>query len=94
MRFVKGSRSYKKDFRREARGENLDAIIEELPLVIAALAADSQLPPKYHDHQLEGEWKDCRECHINPDFLLIYRKPESNVLELARLGSHSELYGK
>jgi mRNA interferase YafQ len=94
MRSVKGSQPYKKDFRREARGENLEAIIEELPLVIAALAADSQLPAKYHDHQLTGEWKDCRECHIKTDFLLIYRKTESNILELTRLGSHSELFGK
>jgi mRNA interferase YafQ len=52
------------------------------------------LPPDYHDHHLEGEWKDCRECHIRPDFLLIYRKTGSDVLELSRLGSHSELYGK
>jgi mRNA interferase YafQ len=94
MRSVKGSQAYKKDFRRETRGENLEAIIEELPLVIAALAADSQLPAKYHDHQLTGKWEDCRECHIKPDLLLIYRKTESNVLELARLGSHSELFGK
>jgi mRNA interferase YafQ len=42
---------------------------------------------------LGGGWRDHRECHLKPDLLLIYRKPDSEVLQLIRLGSHSELFG-
>lgn len=44
-----------------------------------------------HDHSLTGNLKDCRDCHIKPDLVLIYRKTNDNTLELIRLGSHSEL---
>ena len=94
MRSIKGAQLYKKDFRREARGENLDAIITELPMVIATLAADLPLQAKYDDHHLEGKWKNYRECHIKADFLLVYHKLVENELFLARLGSHSEIFGK
>jgi mRNA interferase YafQ len=46
---------------------------------------------RHGDHQLTGEWKDHRDCHIRPDLVLIYRLPDSDNLELVRLGSHSEL---
>jgi mRNA interferase YafQ len=49
------------------------------------------LPRRYFDHALSGEWQDCRDCHIKPDLILIYRKPDETSLELVRLGSHSEL---
>jgi mRNA interferase YafQ len=42
---------------------------------------------------LSGDWAGCRECHVRPDLLLIYRKPDADTLRLARLGSHSELFG-
>jgi mRNA interferase YafQ len=64
-----------------------------LPIVISALASDATLEEIYDDHQLTGEWKDCRECHLKDDFLLAYSK-EGNNLHLVRLGSHSELFGK
>jgi mRNA interferase YafQ len=56
------------------------------------LAEDRPLPPKNHGHALGGEWQDHRECHLKPDLLLIYRKPDAEVLQLVRLGSHSELF--
>jgi mRNA interferase YafQ len=56
------------------------------------LLADQVLPLRYRDHALGGEYSDCRECHIKPDLLLIYRKVGDDVLELTRLGSHSELF--
>lgn len=43
------------------------------------------------DHALIGNWKDCRDCHIKPDLVLVYRKPDADTLELIRLGSHSAL---
>lgn len=57
------------------------------------LAADKPLPAKNRDHGLGGNWSGYRECHLKPDVLLIYRKPEG-VLQLVRLGSHSELFRK
>jgi len=55
------------------------------------LAADTPLPQRNLDHALSGEWSDHRECHIRPDLILIYRKPDDCSLQLVRLGSHSEL---
>ena len=55
------------------------------------LAADKPLPRRYSDHPLTDEWKDFRDCHIRPDLVLIYRKPDADTLQLVRLGSHSEL---
>jgi mRNA interferase YafQ len=54
---------------------------------------DEELPEKYHDHALSGDWFGYRECHVKPDLLLIYKKPDDKVLRLARLGSHSGLFG-
>ena len=56
------------------------------------LLADQVLPLRYQDHSLTGEFKDCRECHLKPDLLLIYRMVGDDILELTRLGSHSELF--
>src|SRR5438046_5209792 len=58
---------------------------------VRLLANDDLLPRRYFDHGLSGEWKDFRDCHIRPDLILIYRKPDAESLELVRLGSHSEL---
>ncbi len=55
------------------------------------LAKDEPLPRRCFDHALSGEWSDHRDCHIRPDLILIYRKPDETSLELVRLGSHSEL---
>jgi len=59
--------------------------------VVDTLAADKALPRRNLDHPLTGEWSDHRDCHIRPDLVLIYRKPDDTSLELVRLGSHSEL---
>ena len=73
-----------------AKKSGLD--IEKLDLVIAVLQADGVLPPKNRDHALKGEWKGARECHIAPDWLLVYRKIATELtLRLLRTGSHSKL---
>lgn len=46
---------------------------------------------KNKDHTLTGDWQDHRDCHIKPDLVLIYRKPTKKILQLVRMGSHSEL---
>jgi mRNA interferase YafQ len=56
-----------------------------------AYGADMPLPIRHLDHPLAGEWSDHRDCHIRPDLVLIYRKPDAATLQLVRLGSHSEL---
>jgi Bacterial toxin of type II toxin-antitoxin system, YafQ len=52
---------------------------------------DRPLPQRYFDHPLSGEWSGFRDCHIRPDLVLIYEKPDVHTLRLVRLGSHSEL---
>jgi len=91
MRTIKYANRFKRDYRREksgALGKKLDALLNE---AVEYLLADNPLPARYVDHALVGEWKDHRDCHIRPDLVLIYRRLEKDTLELARLGSHSEL---
>lgn len=81
---------FKRDVRQAVK-QNKD--INELNRVVDMLAAGETLPEKYRDHLLTGNWRNHRECHIAPDWLLIY-KIDNNilVLTLARTGSHSELF--
>jgi mRNA interferase YafQ len=94
MRTIKYTNRFKRDYKREksgkssAHGKKLD---HELMELVRLLAADSVLPPSNRDHALEGDWKDHRDCHLRPDLVLIYRKPDDDNLELVRLGSHSTL---
>jgi mRNA interferase YafQ len=91
MRTIKRTSRFKKDYKREARGQHRAALDGYLLAAVSLLAADSRLPDKLHDHPLTGEWIDHRDCHIKPDLVLIYRLPDAESLELVRLGSHSEL---
>ena len=59
--------------------------------IVDLLATSASLPRRNFDHPLSGEWSDHRDCHVRPDLVLIYRKPDDESLELVRLGSHSEL---
>lgn len=63
--------------------------------VIRRLANQEELDPKYKDHPLSGNWKSFMECHIRPDWLLIYKIANDKlILTLARTGSHSNLFWK
>ena len=67
--------------------------IEELDRVIRLLAEDDPLPEKYKDHELSGNRRGFRECHVQPDWLLVYRIYNNNlILSLARTGTHSDLF--
>ena len=69
--------------------------IKLLEDVIAALAMGETLPEKNKDHALTGDWVGHRECHIQPDWLLVYRiEDDVLVLTLSRTGTHSDLFGK
>ncbi len=91
MRTIERTGQFKRDYKREAKGQHRATLDEDLFLVIKALANDQALEPRYRDHALTGNWKDHRNCHIKPDLVLIYQTPESDILRLVRLGSHSEL---
>ena len=93
MRTFDRATAFKRDYKREAKGQYRATLDSDLRPVLIALATDQPLHIKYRDHDLSGNWGDYRECHIKPDLLLIYRKSDANVLRLARLGSHSELFG-
>ena len=91
MRTVKYTNRFKRDYRREQsgrHGKKLDAFLMDL---VNLLANDKALPHRHFNHALKGDWHDHRDCHITPDLVLIYRKPDADNLELVRLGSHSEL---
>jgi mRNA interferase YafQ len=86
------SAQFKRDYKRMGKqGRDLDLLLD----VVDVLAAETPLDEKYKDHPLSGNLIGHRECHILPDWLLVY-KPEKNrlVLTLTRTGSHSELFGK
>ena len=90
MLTIKRTTQFKRDFRRILRqGYDIAALTE----VIEKLANNEPLPENYHDHELKGDWNNFRECHIKPDWLLIYRKNEQElILTLTRTGSHSDLF--
>lgn len=84
------SSRFKKDYKlAKKRGYDLSL----LKKVIDLLANGEPLPEKYHDHPLAGEYTGCRECHILPDWLLIYRiEKDVLILGLTRTGTHSDLF--
>lgn len=90
MLTIRYHRAFKKDFKLiKKRGYDLRFLDE----VIAMLAEQKPLPPKYNDHALTGDYSGCRECHISPDWLLIYEIYEDELLlYLTRTGTHSDLF--
>ncbi len=91
MRTISRTTRFKKDYKRESKGQHRSTLDTALTAVLMLLVQDTPLPERFHDHPLAGEWKDHRDCHIKPDLVLIYRIPDAQNLELVRLGSHSEL---
>ena len=94
MREIERSSEFKRDFKRIYSNPRHKKNIEVLLLLaLDLLVLDEPLPFKLRDHNLIGQWRGHRECHIKPDVLLIYKKPYPQLLHLARLGSHSDLFG-
>jgi mRNA interferase YafQ len=91
MRTIERTTQFKRDYKREAKGQYRTTLDRDLIAIITALACDEPLAPKHRDHALSGDWKAFRDCHIRPDLLLIYAKPDEGILQLVRLGSHSQL---
>jgi mRNA interferase YafQ len=93
MRTIERSSLFRRDYKREVRGRHRATLDDDLMAILAALANDKRLEPRHRDHDLSGDWSGYRECRVKPDLLLIYRKTDEDLLRLARLGSHSELFG-
>ncbi|MCD6040394.1 MAG: Addiction module toxin, RelE [Gammaproteobacteria bacterium] len=93
MRTIERSKAFKRDYRRikamPRYRKDLESLISD---ILKFLLSDKLLPEKNLDHALSGNWNGYRECHIKPDLLLIYSKPDQSTLRLARLGSHAELF--
>jgi mRNA interferase YafQ len=92
MREIERSNRFKRDYKRELKGLYRSTLADDLARVVHALAADMSLEPRYRDHPLRGSFAGYRDCHIRPDLVLIYAKPDADTLQLVRLGSHSELF--
>ena len=84
------TKQFKKDLKRIAKDSTKD--LNKLNKIVNLLAEQKQLPKEHKDHQLKGKLKNYRECHIEPDWLLIYRaQNDILILSLVRTGSHSDL---
>ena len=85
------SNRFKKDLKvAKRRGYDLDLLND----IVEMLANREQLPQKNHDHDLSGDFVGFRECHIQPDWLLVYRVEDKElILFLSRTGTHSDLFG-
>lgn len=88
MLTVRNTNQFKKDFKRmQRRGKDL----ETLKSVVANLARSEPLEARFRDHALLGEYAGMRECHLEPDWLLIYRLIEDELI-LVRTGAHADLF--
>lgn len=91
MRTIERTTQFKRDYKRESKGQHRQVLAADFPEILTIIAEDQALAEKHRDHALTDDWKDHRDCHIKPDLILIYRKPDDERLQLVRLGSHSEL---
>ena len=90
MRRIVRSTAFKKDVKRaQKRGKDPAKLKSVLLLLVDGLPLD----PRYRDHPLKGEWAGWHDLHIEPDWLLLYRVTDSE-LQLARTGTHADLFGK
>ena len=91
MRTIERTTRFRRDYRRELKGKYAQILLTSFVNALKLLVADEPLEERHRDHALTGNWVDHRDCHIRPDLILIYRKPNDETLQLVRLGSHSEL---
>ena len=91
MKKLQPTTQYKKDYKRI---RNNAQKVKDLKEILKKLMNEEPIPAEYLPHKLTGNYKGCMECHIQNDFLLIWIDEENDIIELVRLGSHSELFGK
>ena len=88
---LKQSSQFKKDLKTVKFDEHK---LQELQKVLEYLGRTGEVPAEYLPHPLKGQYKRCMECHVEDDFLLIWKDPEQKIIRLVRLGSHSKLFDK
>lgn len=91
MKALQPTTKYKKDLKRYANNPKKIAALTE---VLKLLKNEQPIPAEYQPHMLHGNYQGCMECHIQGDFLLIWIDPDTDIIELVRLGTHSELFNK
>jgi mRNA interferase YafQ len=91
MRTIEWTNQFKRDYKRESKGQHRAALDADLMPIIDALANDQPLASRHRDHALISDCKRYRDCHIKPDLVLIYQKLDDMLLRLVRISSHSEL---
>ena len=90
MKALQPTTQYRKDLKRFAKNpKKIDALKE----VLEMLKDEQPIPAEYKPHMLHGNYKGCMECHIQSDYLLVWFDPNTDIIELVRLGTHSELFG-
>ncbi len=90
MKALQPTTQYRKDLKRFAKNpKKIDALKE----VLKMLKDEQPIPAEYKPHMLHGNYKGCMECHIQGDYLLVWFDPNTDIIELVRLGTHSELFG-
>ncbi len=93
MYTVRRTKQFERSFKKIQLSGVKSSVKEDIATVIDILISGEELPKEYKDHQLNGELKDYRECHIRPDLLLIYQKQkEVLMLVLVDIGSHTYLF--
>lgn len=90
MKIIRYTTQAKRDLK---KCRNNVRLMEALFEVLNLLANGEDIPNRYKPHALIGNYKDCMECHVCNDFLLIWMDMESDAVEIVRVGSHSELFG-
>lgn len=88
MKVIRHTKQFEKDIKRMRKsGKKIDKLKDAMRLI----ASEEQMPIKYKNHQLSGEFEDCMECHIEPDWLLVYKIFPNHIL-FERTGTHSQLF--
>ena len=90
MKSFRTSTQYRKDLKRY---QNKPLKLAALKEVLEMLKNEQPIPDEYQPHMLKGDYKGFMECHIQGDFLLVWFDDKSDIIDLVRLGSHSELFG-
>ncbi len=89
MKAIAYTSQFKRDYKKRQREKDLDELLE---FVLNNLSEEkANLPIKFRDHELKGNYHGCRECHLKPDLLLVYILTSTEI-RLIRLGNHSELF--
>lgn len=88
MKKLSTSKQFKKDLKKYLNDEKTEEVLRNITKI---LRDGEKLPKKYKDHKLQGDYSNCRDCHIKPDLILIYEATKAEIT-LIRIGTHSELF--